>query len=379
MRVRRIHRLAAVAGLVLPLPAAAAPYQPRDADERGLWMQVDEAERRLQTSDFVIRDPALNAYVRGVLCREVGDEACGEARIYIMRTPYFNASMAPNGMMQVWSGLLLRMENEAQLAAVMGHEFAHYREQHSLRLFRSIREKSNAAAWLGFIPFGFVAQLGIGMSMFGFSRDMERDADAKSIDYLVKGGYDPAAATRVWSRLRDEMDATAAARKVASRKDKNGGLFATHPPSAERVEALKTLADAQPQAARDLGTERYRAALAPFWTDFFGDQAKLNDFGASEFLLKQLADDGWTPQLLFARGELYRRRAQAGDFQAAAGFYRDAIAAGGDGPEIWRGLGLSLIKSGEVERGRAELKEYLRRAPDAEDRAMMAMLAGDGE
>lgn len=371
--------LAAAAGLLLPLSAAAAPYQPQDADERGLWMQVDEAERRLQTSDFVIRDPALNAYVRGVLCREVGEEACAEARIYIMRTPYFNASMAPNGMMQVWSGLLLRMENEAQLAAVLGHEFAHYREQHSLRLFRSIREKSNAAAWLGFVPFGFVAQLGIGMSMFSFNRDMERDADARSIEYLVRGGYDPAAATRVWSRLRDEMDATAAERKVASRKDKNGGLFATHPPTGERVDALKTLAAAHPQAARDLGTERYWAALAPFWADFFDDQAKLNDFGASEYLVRQLAEGGWTPQLLFARGELYRRRAQAGDFAAAAGFYRDALAAGGDMPQIWRGLGLSLIKNGEVEAGRAELQEYLRRAPDAEDRAMMTMLAGDGK
>lgn len=79
----------------------------------------------------------------------------------------------------------------------------------------------------------------------------------------------------------------------------------------------------------------------------------------------------------FARGELYRRRAQAGDFQAAAGFYRDAAAAGGTMPEIWRGLGLSLIKGGEVEAGRKEIHEYLRRAPDAEDRAMMVMLAGE--
>ncbi|WP_260583748.1 M48 family metallopeptidase [Sphingopyxis sp. PET50] len=375
--MRGFRRLSLAAALLLPPTAAAAPHTPQDPVERGLWMQVDEAERKLQTSDFVIRDKALNDYVRGVLCREVGEEQCGEARIYIMRTPYFNASMAPNGMMQVWSGLLLRMENEAQLAAVLGHEFAHYREQHSLRLFHNIREKTNAAAWLGFVPFGFVAQLGIGMSMFSFSREMERDADAKSIDYLVKGGYDPAAATRVWSRLRDEMDAAAIERKAKSRKDKNGGLLATHPPTAERVDTLKTLAAEHPAAARDLGTDRYRAALAPFWADFFDDQAKLNDFGASEYLLKQLAEGGWTAELLFARGELYRRRAQAGDFGAAAGFYRDAVAAGGTMPQIWRGLGLSLIKNGEADADRKEIHEYLRRAPDAEDRGMMVMLAGE--
>ena len=81
--------------------------------------------------------------------------------------------------------------------------------------------------------------------------------------------------------------------------------------------------------------------------------------------------------LLIARGELYRRRAQAGDFQAAAGYYRAAAAAGGAMPEIWRGLGLALIKNGEAGAGRAELQEYLRRAPDAEDRAMMVILAGE--
>ena len=118
--------------------AATAPsvadYQPQGTDERGLWMEMEEAERTLKTSDFVIRDSALNAYVAsGVLCRTVGAERCKAARVYIVRTPYFNANMAPNGMMQVWSGLLLRTRNEAQLAAVLGHEFAHFEQRHSLQ------------------------------------------------------------------------------------------------------------------------------------------------------------------------------------------------------------------------------------------------------
>ena len=54
----------------------------------------------------------------------------------LVRTPYFNASMAPNGMMQVWSGLLLRVDNEAQLAAVLGHEIGHYLARHSVERLR---------------------------------------------------------------------------------------------------------------------------------------------------------------------------------------------------------------------------------------------------
>src|SRR3712207_9320547 len=67
-----------------------------------------EDERKLRESKYVINDPELNDYLTGVLCRAVGPERCKGVRIYVVRMPAFNASMAPNGMMQVWSGLLLR-------------------------------------------------------------------------------------------------------------------------------------------------------------------------------------------------------------------------------------------------------------------------------
>ena len=54
-----------------------------------------------------------------------------------------------------------------------------------------------------------------------------------------------------------------------------------------------------------------------------------------------------------------------------------AIAAGTPPAEAWRGLGLSLLRAGEAEEGRAALKTYLERRPDAKDRAMIAMLAGE--
>lgn len=356
-----------------PEPATTA-YQPVDEDERGLWLQVDEAERKLKASNFVIRDPALNAYVRDVFCRTVG-EKCHEARIYITRTPYFNASMAPNGMMQIWSGLFLRTRDEAQLAAVLGHEFTHYEERHSLRLFRNVKDKTNAAAWLSFVPFGGFASLGIVASIFSFSREMERDADEGSVRLLADAGYDPAAASRIWAEILAEDKATEAER--GRKKSRNDGLFATHPASEERMADLAQQAAAVTTAgARETRTAEYKAALAPFWADFVDDQIKLNDFGASELLLTRLASDGWTGDLLYARGELYRSRGQATDFATAAGFYREAVSRDDAPVEAWRGLGLALLRSGDQDAGQVALKTYLDKRPDAKDRAMMAMLAG---
>lgn len=372
--------LTGLAGLCLagnaPAGIAGPDYKPLDLDERGLWMQVEENERALRSSNFVIRDEKLNAYVHGVLCRTIGDAECAGVRLYLMRTPYFNASMAPNGMMQIWSGLLLRVRNEAQLSAILGHEYTHYARRHSLQTFRDLKNKTAAMAWFAFVPFGFVAQIGIAGSFFSFSRDMERDADAGSIGLMVKAGYEPDQASHIWEQLRAEMDATALVRKQKSRKNDNG-IFASHPATGERMATLAAIAkQARMPQSTLTGEDTYRQAMEPFWPTLVDDQIKLNDFGGTELLLAQLATTGWTADLLYARGELYRARGLPADLKLAADFYRQAGAAAGAPPETLRGLGLALLRSGQQPEGQAALREYLSRKPDARDRAMIAMLIG---
>ncbi len=383
--------LSATSAVLAPSPVVAAEtvakpeplraglgFVPQDKDERGLWMQADEYERDLKHSNFLIQDAGLNTYVRDVFCKTVGQAECKDVRIYLMRTAYFNASMAPTGVMQVNSGLFLRVRNEAQFAAILGHEYTHYRNRHSVQLFRSEKKGLAAASIIGaFGVIGSLASIGIVGSIFSFSREMEAESDAGSIPMLVKAGYDPHSASLVWEQLRAEMDATAVARDTKSRKDKNGGMFASHPPTAERMAVLKSLADkAGVTGTVDNRTDAYRAALAPFWADFIDDQIKLNDFGATDFLLGSLAQQGWTAELHYARGELYRSRGRPEDLPKAAGFYREAIATGAAPSEAWRGLGLALLRSGSADEGKAALKDYITKKPGASDRAMMTMLAG---
>ena len=363
-----------------PLPSAHG-YEPQDSVEQGLWYEMAQQEKLIAESKLVIDDPELNQYVRGVLCRSVGEERCAATRIYIVRVPYFNASMAPNGMMLVYSGLLLRMRNEAQLAAVLGHEFTHFEQQHSLRLFKSARKKTNLLSFLGFVPipyFAMASQFALIGSVFSFNRDMEREADAGSIEELVRGGYDPAQASVVWRQLGAEMDATAKERDHKSRKNKNGGMFGTHPRSTDRMETLAELARAQALTEPGVtNAAEYRAALGDWWPKLIDDQVRMQDFGASEYLLDSLALDGWSGQLLHAKGELYRARGKDGDFDKAAEFYRSAMTYD-DAPALaWRGLGLALMKQGQRAEGQAMLREYLEREPDADDAALLAMMAGE--
>ena len=385
--IRRFCSVFVAASLILgAVPVSARPpagvvgsdYSPQDKDEQGLWMQANEYERDLKQSNFVIADPALNTYVRDVFCRAAGADACRPIRIYILRTAHFNAAMYPNGAMIVFSGLFLRTRNEAQLAAVLMHEYTHYRERHSLRQFRDLKAKANTASVFGLLPIvGSLVQLGIISSIFSYSREQERAADAGSIPLMANAGYEPHQASAIWEQLRAEMDATAVARAAKSRKDKDRGMFESHPPTAERVTALRMLADRQPVSGTATDDRsRYRTAMAPWWPALVDDQIKLNDFGGTEFLLEDLGKEGWTSDLLYARGELYRARAKGDDLSKAANFYRDAIAKGDAPVESWRGIGLALLRSGDTITGQAALKSYLQKKPEAKDKPMIAMMAG---
>ncbi len=364
-------RLAAVA------PFAGA-YQPQGVDERGLWAQADEGERALRDSPSVIGDPALNAYVRRVLCDTVGTDRCGAVRMYIVRAPSFNAMMAANGLMYVFTGLLLRVRSEAELAAVLGHEFGHFEERHSLAGFKAQRGATDAMMWLG-LAGGYTgaATQGTALSIAGglsrYNRDQERAADARSFAYVAASRYRPGAAADVWLRVMDEADATALGRHQRSRRYDGVAFFASHPTELERAATLRALAARDGDAGEDEAAG-FAAAMAAWRPLFLNDQLKLNDFGGSEYLLGQLAADGWVPDLLYARAELYRLRGHPRDLVAAAGFYRAAIAAGSADPLVQRGLGLALLRSGRAAEGRLALADYLRMKPDCDDAAMLRQL-----
>ena len=211
------------------------------SDEAGLWFYMDQIESRLKTSGGVITDPALNAYVRDMVCK-LAPSYCADIRIYIVQTPHFNASMAPNGSMQVWTGLMLRAQSEAQLAYILGHEIAHYLRRHSVQQWRTVRNTSSvlaffslatACAGVGYV--GDLATLAAVGGIFAFSRDQEREADDIGFEIMAKAGYDPREAPKIWGALMAE--------------DKAGGksgksiFFATHPSSEERLETLHGLAE----------------------------------------------------------------------------------------------------------------------------------------
>lgn len=347
------------------LPIRIARPDPA-SDEGGLWAMMDRAETQLRRSPFRLREPQLQSRVQEIACR-LGGEHCPDIRVYLVHTPYFNASMAPNGMMQVWTGLMLRVDNEAQLAAVLGHEIGHYLQRHSIERLRDAKSRSAFATFVSLAGgVGALAGLGVMASGFAFSREHERDADRIGIILMNRAGYDAAEAAKVWANLLLEVNARPEGSKSSS------AMFATHPPTEERQAALTELAGQYPGGKTN--DEAWQRAIAPFLREWLNDEIKRGQHEESIALLtRAISRTIGKAEYLFARGEVYRLRARESDFDldSALEDFRAAIAAGQEPPQTHRSLGMIYRARKQSPAAQQSFERYLQLAPDAPDALMI--------
>lgn len=349
------------------IPPGHAPAM--ETAEAGLWMQMEKLEQNLKTSGLRVGDPELNEYIGNIVCKIAGPH-CDDIRFYIIRIPEFNASMAPNGMMQIWTGLLLRATNEAQVAYVIGHEIGHFLRRHSLQIWQDTRRKSSLFAYFNLLSAivglpGYAysaAQFATLGSLFEFSRDAEWEADQLGFALTTEAGYDPREAAKLWRVLLEERD--------AADEPTPWVFFSTHPPTEERIKNLEQLArKADPGL---VGDERYLATIDPWLEIFLDDELRQRRFKRTQMVLNHLLEAAYRPgKLYYFQGELYRLRDKEGDEDKAEQAYSTALEHSESPAETYRELGLLLLKRDKNQQAKAHLQQYLKQKPEAEDREII--------
>jgi predicted Zn-dependent protease len=280
------------------------------------------------------------------------------------------------------------MRNEAQLAGVIAHESGHFLRRHMIRSWRDQKRKTDLfaigamAAGVGGAAGGVylgdyvqLAQLGTLLSLFQYSRAMEAEADAIGVKLLAENGYPPIEMATVWQQLIGEETASARYRRKHRRR---GSLFDTHPSEDSRFADLKISAAevTVPGRAYDNRRARYLTTIGPIRQTLLDDQVKLNDPGASEYLIQTLAQDGWNGLLRFYEGEVWRLRNRHGDDLRAAQGYAAAVAYPDAPADAWRWHGISLMKAGRGTEAKAAFARYLAMKPDAPDAAWVRQMMG---
>src|SRR5258706_7363716 len=118
-----------------------------EADEQRLWRRSEEEQRALDQSGLVYRNAELESYLDQVARRLQPADVFERIpfRVRVISNPRLNAFAFPNGVIYVHTGLLARLDNEAQLAVLLAHEMTHAIHRHAVREFR---ETKNKRAWL---------------------------------------------------------------------------------------------------------------------------------------------------------------------------------------------------------------------------------------
>ena len=337
--------------------------------EAGLWMQMDYYEEKLKTSGSRLKDKNLDKYLKDILCNLT--EYCQDIRVYVQDIPYFNAFMAPNGMMVVWTGLLLRVGNEAQLAAVIGHEAGHYIRRHSLKAWLDAKARPDLMAILsiglavGGVPGGGdifnISQLLQAGIMAKHSRDNEREADEIGLDSLIKAGYDPDEAPKIWENILKEMELG---------ENKNPpAFFASHPNPKERIKNLKEQTKKYSDIKRNHNKENLKNIISPHTKNWIKNEIRTNNkIEQTSFIFSNFFDNKEDSHLLkFYQGEIYRLKKEEKNNEKAIELYKESIEENDNFPDVYRELGLLLLKEEKKDEARKNLEKYVTLAPNAKD------------
>jgi len=337
--------------------------------EAGLWMQMNNYEEQLKTSGSRVKDKNLDKYLKDLLCTLT--VYCKDIRVYVLDIPYFNAFMAPNGMMVVWTGLLLRVGNEAQLAAVIGHEAGHYIRRHSLKAWLDAKARTDLMAILsiglavGGVPGGGdifnISQLLQAGIMAKHSRDNEREADEIGLDSLIKAGYDPDEAPKIWENILKEMELG---------ENKNPpAFFASHPNPKERIKNLKEQTKKYSDIKRNHNKENLKNIISPHTKNWIKNEIRTNSkIEQTSFIFSNFFDNKEDSHLLkFYQGEIYRLKKEEKNNEKAIELYKESIEENDNFPDVYRELGLLLLKEEKKDEARKNLEKYVTLAPNAKD------------
>jgi len=215
--------------------------------------------RQMEGGDYTI-DPELTKYVDGVGQRlaAVSDREL-PYEFVVINNSVPNAWALPGGKIAINRGLLTELNNEAELASVLGHEIVHAAARHGAKGMERGLILQGAVAAAGIASQGSSyanlavrgSQIAAGLISQKYGRNAESESDLYGMKYMSLAGYDPRAAISVqetFLRLSKE---------AGRETDWLSGLFTSHPPSEERIEANRATAKTLPESG-ELGVQRFK-------------------------------------------------------------------------------------------------------------------------
>lgn len=203
-----------------------------DADEQQIGSEVS---MRLRMRFGVVQDREVHRYVSsvGMLLAQESTRASLPWRFIVLDTDGVNAFASPGGYIHITRGALALIQNEAELAGVLGHEITHVTEKHTINAIRKSKAVQMGADRAGGDKAALVKAMTSKVYEMvienGFDRGDENEADEKGVRLAAKAGYGPVGLADFLARLADRNKG----------QTERNGLFASHPETQERIGKIR--------------------------------------------------------------------------------------------------------------------------------------------
>ncbi|MGD9078026.1 MAG: M48 family metalloprotease [Desulfobacterales bacterium] len=371
--------------LLIALTTACSTYSKPDVslvsdalltneDEQMLWQKSEQEQLTFENNGLIYPDQELEDYLNQVAARLKPQSVPEglEIRVKVIKNSYLNAFAYPNGIIYIHTGLLARMDNEDQLAAVLAHELIHCTQRHALRAFRRYREQP---AILTAVQHALLKTRGLQeiarnlgvtgamAAISGYVREMETEADLLGIELMTAAGYNPEEAFFLFDHMITEIEREGLEEPI---------FFGSHPKVQQRVDNLQNLSDPVYLNTRPpiKNPEIYYAKLGQLFLDNASLDIRLGRFQTAkrgiEKFLQIKPDDS---RAFFLLGEIYRQQGQAIDTHMALKNYNRAIALDPGYAAPHKAIGLIHYKNGHHALAKKFFESCLQLSPNAPDKA----------
>lgn len=260
-------------------------YERTVMDERTELAEGQKAHQAVLKEYRALDNPAVQAYVNsiGQKLAKASQRADLEWHFTVVDSPEINAFALPGGYVYVTRGILAYLNDEAELAGVIGHEIGHVTARHASQ--RATRQQAAGVGVLLANVLGAVleskgyggagdltnqvSQITAAGYIASYSRGQESQSDQLGAEYLAKNNYDSARMIDVIEMLKNqEAFAADAARKAGRSVPPRANWLASHPSSEKRLEDIRQTALLNHNPRADTGRERYLQAINGI---FFGE------------------------------------------------------------------------------------------------------------
>jgi predicted Zn-dependent protease len=288
MRIRALA-VAAVLGVVLGAAAACATNPVTGRREFNLMSEAQEislgqeSDPQIKQEMGVYNDAELISYVSDIGNRiaKISERPQLPWRFTVVDQPAINAFAVPGGFIYFTRGILPFLDNEAELAGVMGHEIGHVTARHSAQQYtRSIGAQVGLTALGIFVPaarpFGDLSAQALGLLFLKYSRDHELQADELGAGYTARVGWDPAGVPAMLTTLGRLAEADGERKGVPN-------WLSTHPEPLARVDDVLPLVQKLKAGRSNFRTDR-EAFLQRIDGIIYGDNPEQGIVRGTSFL-----------------------------------------------------------------------------------------------